>query len=249
MRDSRTAIRYATAVAALGFSLQAHASLILNTNVTSTFLPVTATTGTVGNDLPGHPSTLYFGQLQATQTGDIDFFYVGNEAGYINSLLLGGSPVHSTAGLPDNFNAPYSVINSIGVDAGAFADFGFCTSGGDSLGAYGRCASNNDAGSLTAQFSHGNVVGYRSIAYVPLLSFDPISGERAYASLGGASDLWMILWDDSGAQNDDNHDDYVAVASFRPVAVPEPATALLLGAGLLGLAAVRRRNRGLPGSP
>jgi hypothetical protein len=150
--------------------------------------------------------------------------------------------VHSTNDTPDGFVAPYPLIGSIGVTAGAFVDFGFCTSDDDLVGIYGRCVNNPDAGSLTAQFNHAGVDGYRSIAYRPLTSFDATSGAVAYGSGTGTSDLWMLFWDDAGAANDDNHDDYIAVAHFRPVGVPEPAPVLLLGMGLLAIAVTRRRQ-------
>ncbi|HPF28002.1 MAG: PEP-CTERM sorting domain-containing protein [Steroidobacteraceae bacterium] len=48
-----------------------------------------------------------------------------------------------------------------------------------------------------------------------------------------------LLWDDSGARQDDNHDDLIIRLTYR---VPEPATLGLLGLGLLGLGVVRRKR-------
>lgn len=46
-----------------------------------------------------------------------------NEAGYTNTLLLNGTPVHSTAGLQDNFNPPYWKVGSpLEVFAGSLLD-------------------------------------------------------------------------------------------------------------------------------
>lgn len=55
----------------------------------------------------------------------------------------------------------------------------------------------------------------------------------------GGSTAWL-LWDDSGANMDDDHDDLVIRLRHRRV--PEPGTLALFGAGLIGFALLRRRR-------
>jgi hypothetical protein len=231
----------AAAITASLLTAQAHAALILNTGITSTFNGGTSATDTQHNDWATAPDSIYFGRLQANAAGIVDFYYIGNEAGYTNSLRLNqltSAPdvTHSTAGLPDTFFSNL-LVGSVNVLANDFVDFGFCTDGGASVGSWGGCVYNASASSLTQQFNYGGLTGYRSIGYRPLTS------SNAWTSLGDHA-AWGLFWDDSGAANDDNHDDYIAIAKFRsdPVSVPEPTTSLLLGSGLLGLAFMRRRN-------
>jgi hypothetical protein len=67
---------------------------------------------------------------------------------------------------------------------------------------------------------------------------------NSYQSIGmwltdGGSTAWL-LWDDSGANMDDDHDDLVVRLRHRRV--PEPGTLALFGAGLIGVALMRRRR-------
>lgn len=241
-----TKMRAASLMAAMTLTLagQAQASLLLDVTVTNLFNGQTKTTNTVGNDLPNpRPATLYFGQLKATANGFVDFFYVGNEAAYTNTFNWGDGSSYSTAGKPDVFTSPHNLIGSLGVLANTFLDFGFCTSGGDSVNGAGRCALNDSTSSLRRQFNYDHNQGYRSIGFSSLSAYDPNNGNRAFNGNPGASNLWMAFWDDSGAKNDDNHDDMIIGMRFRPiVSVPEPATLAVFTLGLLGAAFVLRRR-------
>src|SRR6478736_10063782 len=69
---------YAAGVAALGMALQANAALLLDTTVTSSFLPGGGLDP--GNDLPNSPPAVRFGQLKATEDGQVSFYFTGSEA-------------------------------------------------------------------------------------------------------------------------------------------------------------------------
>lgn len=236
----RNLVSCTAALAASLLTVHAHATLMLDTAITSSFGGKTGT-DTVHNDWSQAPDGLYFGQLTAKANGIVDFYYIGNEAAYTNTLVLNGrtsAPDIRHDAFADGFWSPL-LVGSVNVLADTFVDFGFCTSGGADTGYWDRCAYNASTASLIEQFNYGGYEGYRSIGYRPLLDGVWASGS------GGQYDAWGLFWDDSGAANDDNHDDYIAIARFRadPVSVPEPATSLLLGAGLLGLALTRRRAR------
>ena len=246
-------LTYAVGVAALGLAIQANAALLLDSTVTTSFLPGSSGLDS-GNNLPNTPPAVRYGQLQATEAGQVQFYVVGSEAAYGNSLRVDGTTYPATP----NFTAPDMLLGSLDVTAGSYVDFGFCTSGGASVGAFGMCASNNNAASLIAQFNFmeapGNEPGYRSIGYRALNSYDPVAGlaNAAVSTYAAASvtdsALWAIFWDDSGARNDDDYDDYITVARFvpggnpNPTSVSEPLTLTLLGSSLLGMGLVRRRT-------
>ena len=70
------------------------------------------------------------------------------------------------------------------------------------------------------------------------------TGANSVQSIGmwltnGGNTAWL-LWDDSGAGPDDNHDDMIVRLTYR--SVPEPGTLALMGLGLVGVALFRRKK-------
>lgn len=204
----------------------AAALLVASTGAQASFItvdlvrPSESSIAVVGNNnflgqLAAQGVTTYLlgSSLGVSADGHVDFYYYGKEAGYRNVFSADGLSYDTgvTPTFQNYFSAPIS-IGSVQVTAGSILDFGFCGYNGNSLVG---CLSN-------AQNDSMGINSFQSIA------------------LNVTDSVAWILWDDSGAGPDDNHDDMLIRAVFRPRAVSEPGTLALVGLGLLGLGFARR---------
>lgn len=223
IKFSRVAVAWAT-LSFLSFSASVNASFVYSGGTSQALSTV------VGNDYKANMMALGFdqmttgAQLSVDQDGFIDFYFIAAESGYSNTFTV----TDHVAGGTSSINEPPSNVTP----------FGF-----NGLPGYPTITIAVKAGEIVDLSFDNGQTGVTKNTVINLTAtklFD--LGLVANSAAGGPLNQIILAYDDqlSLPGFDDNHDDMMIRADFRPV--PVPAAIWLLCSGLAGLFGVAFRK-------
>lgn len=176
-----------------------------------------------GNTASGwYGATLYSGEDQ-----NLLFTYLGKEASWTNTF-----EVYTDGAWTELFSTVTSSVGdtgSLSVTNGELINFRFTTSGGINPSIVTN-GSNPDDFDGTAGMNF----------FTSFENYDIMNPGASSNNLTNMVGLWL---DDTGAGDDDNHDDMLIGITGTINPVPIPSTIGLLSLGLVGLAGVSRRKK------